>query len=55
MNRTGFQYVSMMDYDAYFAVIYATLIIMTIAPLVILYIFAQKRFIESIENAGIVG
>ena len=55
MNRTGFQYVSMMDYDAYFAVIYATLIIMTIAPLVLLYIFAQKRFIESIENAGIVG
>lgn len=55
MNSGAFSFVSMVDYDAYYTVIYATLTILTVVPLVILYIFSQRFFMESIENTGIVG
>ena len=29
--------------------------ILAIAPLALIYIFAQRSFVESIDNAGIVG
>ena len=47
--------VSMIDYEAFYTVIFATLTILTIVPLVIIYVFCQKSFMESIENTGIVG
>lgn len=47
--------VSIVDYEAFYTVIYATLTVLTILPLVLLYIFCQRYFMESIENTGIVG
>ena len=51
----GSTVVAMADYDAYYTAIYATGTILTIVPLILLYVICQKFFVESIENSGIVG
>ena len=40
---------------AYQGILDATGLLLMIAPLIIVYVFIQRRFIESVERTGIVG
>ena len=54
-QTVGGQFVSSADINAYRSVVYAASTMLVIAPLLILYIFLQRYFIQSIEQTGIVG
>ncbi len=54
-QSVGGTFVSAADINAYRSVIYAASTMLVIAPLLLLYVFLQRYFIQSIEQTGIVG
>ncbi|MEG1887463.1 MAG: carbohydrate ABC transporter permease [Oscillospiraceae bacterium] len=55
VNASGVSFVSLANRMAYQSILQATITIMSIIPLLIVYVFSQKYFIQSIESTGIVG
>ncbi|MEG0570207.1 MAG: carbohydrate ABC transporter permease [Oscillospiraceae bacterium] len=53
--KPGLSVVSLANRGAYNSIIYATSNLLAIFPVLILYLFSQKSFIQSVERSGIVG